>query len=74
LTPTDEAGKDLLLLPDAEWPGDGPSRTSADIEEAWDGDEDEGHSLRQRRAHAPSQFIDAEVVQPQAPKNKTKRR
>jgi hypothetical protein len=72
LTHDDEAGKDLLLLPDAEWPGDEPSRTSAGIEEAWEVDEDEGHPLPQRRAHAPSQFIDAEVIQPQAPKSKSK--
>lgn len=52
------AGKDILILPDAEWSGDELS-SKGEHAEALREEEEEPP----RRPHAP-QFIDAEVVTP----------
>lgn len=80
LTHDAEAGEDLIVLPDAEWPGQersgrgAPHGASADVDDAWSDEEDEDtDALRQRRPKAP-QFIDAEVVQPKAANKNNKKR
>lgn len=67
------AGKDLILLSDAEWPGDKVRDIDEEevVAEAFE-DEDEDDKRRRRTAHS-MQFIDAEVIQPKSTGKKSKR-